>query len=86
MVDQYIHFEVKHLYVDAQPPQLKYKFTSPNQMIMLYRSSLPLADLAEGLIRGCIDFYQEKITLHRDNLSVKKGAKCKFTLTKLEAI
>ena len=35
---------------------------------MLYRSQHPFADLAEGLIRGCVEHFGEPIKVRREDL------------------
>ncbi|MDF1930095.1 hypothetical protein PGH45_08495 [Legionella pneumophila] len=49
---------------------------------MIYTSSRPLADFAEGLIRGCIKYHKENMTIVRENLPAKTGFKVRFVLTK----
>ncbi|HAT8152712.1 TPA: guanylate cyclase, partial [Legionella pneumophila] len=44
--------------------------------------SRSLADFAEGLIRGCINYHRENISIVRENLSAKTGFKVRFILTK----
>ncbi|MNY76012.1 hypothetical protein D3C86_2154630 [compost metagenome] len=51
---------------------------------MKYRSARPFADLAEGLIAGCINHYGEKIDVTREDLSDSAGTAAWFTLTKQE--
>jgi len=81
-VETYIHTEVKKFYKDAQLPHFACTQVSPDQFIMVYTSSRPLTDLAEGLISGCIKYHQEDITISREDIAVKHGAKAKFTLTR----
>jgi len=49
---------------------------------MLYRSSRPLADLAEGLIAGCIAHFGEPILMSRDNSANSHETYVRFVLTK----
>jgi len=81
-VEPCIHMEVKKFYIDADLPHFQSTALSPDKFVMLYTSSRPLADLAEGLIKGCIDYHQENIEVRREDIPVNKGAKAKFTLTK----
>ncbi|MFC5469760.1 heme NO-binding domain-containing protein [Cohnella suwonensis] len=78
-VDNYIHVEVRKLYPDAELPAFEYEASEPGSMAMIYRSSRPFADLAEGLILGCIQYYGENIEVKRDNLS--EGNAARFILT-----
>ena len=45
---------------------------------MLVRSPRGLADLAEGLIRGCAAHYREPIELEREDLSAGRGQNVRF--------
>lgn len=81
-LDKKIHVEVKKLYPDAELPRFAHRMGGPGKMILTYRSRRPLADLAEGLIRGCIHHYDEPIVLAREDLPVQEGAHTCFTLTR----
>ncbi len=86
IIETHIHVEVKKFYTDADLPHFQCQLKSPEKFIMIYQSSRPLADLAEGLIRGCIQFYQENIILSRKDLVVKNAYKSKFILIKSKFI
>lgn len=62
-VHDYIHVEVKKLYPEAVLPQFETCRHNADSLTMIYKSRCPFADLAEGLICGCIDFYKEQIDL-----------------------
>jgi hypothetical protein len=47
---------------------------------MNYRSTRPLADLAEGLIRGCIEYCGDPIRIHRADLPGTPGTATRFVL------
>lgn len=81
-VDSYIHVEVRKLYPGAELPAFEYDTSTPGTLIMTYRSSRPFADLAEGLIGGCIQHYGEQIQVARDNLD--NGTAARFILTEAE--
>jgi hypothetical protein len=51
-INTYVHDEVQKLYHDAQFPHFDVERASADRMALVYRSARPLADLAEGLIRG----------------------------------
>jgi hypothetical protein len=51
--------------------------------VFVYRSKRPFADLAEGLIRGCIRYFNEEIDLTREDLPSDGGAHTRFTLVKI---
>jgi hypothetical protein len=67
-VESYVHLEVKKLYPDAELPTFSCVFPSPDRLDMTYRSARNLPDLAEGLIRGCIEHYKETLEIKRETL------------------
>lgn len=83
-VDSYIHVEVRKLYPDAELPGFEYETPEPGTLKMFYRSSRPFADLAEGLISGCIGHYGEHIKVMREDISDGAGTGACFTLKKQE--
>ncbi|MCW1968468.1 MAG: heme NO-binding domain-containing protein [Anaerolineae bacterium] len=80
-VDNYIHMEVRKLYTDAELPRVIYENTADGKMRLIYRSARPFADVAEGLIRGCIKHYNEPIEVARDE-STPDGKNAVFILTR----
>ncbi len=71
-VDDVIHVEVRKLYPDAELPSLPCTRPAPDQLELLYSSPRGFADLAAGLIDGCIAHYREPITVTRTDLE-KEG-------------
>ncbi len=67
-IENHIHVEVKKLYPDAELPRFEIHRPDSNQMEMVYRSERGLADLAEGLLNGCIEYFDESISLHREDI------------------
>ena len=65
LIDSYIHVEVRKLYEDAELPRVIYHTFADGTVQLTYRSARPFADVAEGLIRGCIAHYGEEIRLRR---------------------
>lgn len=82
-VDQHIHVEVLKLYPDAELPRFECTTLSPTSMAMEYRSNHPFESLAEGLILGCAEYFNEKINIERQKLAPKNGKNnvVLFTLT-----
>ena len=64
-IDNHIHAEVRKLYPNAAPPSFEFLSEKPGVAKLIYRSNRPFADLAEGLILGCADYFGEKIALDR---------------------
>lgn len=81
-VHNYIHVEVKKLYPDAVLPEFKTKRREDETFIMIYTSHCPFADFAEGLIKGCIDFYGEDISISFTNHDTEDMFSRVFTLIK----
>ena len=71
-IDGVIHVEVRKLYPDAELPTLPCERIAPNQLVLLYSSPRGFADLAAGLIDGCIAHYKEPIKVERTDLE-KEG-------------
>jgi len=81
-VHGYIHVEVKKLYPDAQLPEFKTTLVDDQTLVMTYISKCPFADFAAGLMAGCIDFYQEKITVTYEDKNTDTHYSRIFRLTK----
>ncbi|MDQ3583143.1 MAG: heme NO-binding domain-containing protein [Pseudomonadota bacterium] len=81
-IDGYIHVEVLKLYPDAELPRFECDTSETGRLTMIYRSTRGFADLAEGLMQGCIDHYGENITIQREDLSGGSGTCVRFLLTK----
>jgi hypothetical protein len=82
-IENYIHVEVKKLYSDAELPRFEFKQLDAKRLELTYRSNRPFADLAEGLMLGCIAHFKEKIDVQREDLSGPPAETCaRFTLTK----
>lgn len=79
-VDSYVHVEVHKLYPEAELPRFHSHRTDDNQLILDYESGRPFADLAQGLIEGCISHYGVPITLHRENLETGSRTRSRFVL------
>lgn len=71
-IDSVIHAEVRKLYPDAELPALPCTRLSDNEIELMYSSPRGLADLAAGLIDGCIAYYKEPIKVTRADLE-KEG-------------
>src|SRR5262245_41296248 len=56
-----IHGEVQKLYPDAEFPRFEVARTDGGGLELGYRSPSGLADFAEGLLLGCIEYFGEPI-------------------------
>ena len=78
-IENVIHAEVRKLYPDAELPSFDVE-ASPGKLVMTYISTHPFADLAHGLIEGCVAHFGENITITRDSVEGIPGAQARFTL------
>lgn len=70
-IDDVIHVEVRKLYPDAELPKLACERPAAGELVLLYSSPRGFADLAAGLIDGCIAHFQESITVTRTDLPME---------------
>ncbi|QDQ27388.1 hypothetical protein FNU76_14045 [Chitinimonas arctica] len=68
-IENHIHVEVRKLYPEAELPTFFCERPAPDQLSLLYSSPRGFADLAEGLIQGCIAHFSESIALSRVDLA-----------------
>jgi hypothetical protein len=67
-IETYVHAELQQLYPDAQFPVFECERLGDLRLQMTYRSRRRLADLAHGLIEGCITHFAEEIAVQREDL------------------
>lgn len=79
-VDTYVHVEVHKLYPEAELPRFDSQREGDNRLTLDYDSARPFADLAQGLIEGCISYYGVPINLIRENLETGKRTRSRFVL------
>lgn len=79
-VDHVIHLEVRKLYPDAELPKFEMHRLSPDVYELQYSSQRPLADLAEGLILACIEYFDDSIDVKRTDLANIDGTNASFEL------
>lgn len=84
-VDDYIHFEVRKLYPDAELPTITATQTGDDTMDVIYQSPRCMAKLALGLIDGCITHFKETISVSEADRSAGAGATVAFTLRRQHA-
>ena len=72
-LDTFVHGELLKLYDDVQFPQMHCERPAPGRVEITYRSPRRLADLAEGLMRGCIAHFGDAIELERTDLASAGG-------------
>jgi len=62
-VEEYIHVEVKKLYPEAKPPKFDLISISEYEMTLDYISARCLSYVCFGLIKGCAEYFNEKINI-----------------------
>ena len=81
-VDRYIHVEVKKIYPDAELPKFEISKLSENKIEMVYGSDRKMADLAEGLIIGAFNYFNEKAIITQQPVE-ESGKQVKFIIEKV---
>ena len=79
-IEEHVHVEVRKLYPDAELPTFETSRPNNDTMVMVYQSRRPFADLAYGLIGGCIAHYDEPVDVHMEDLSGQGRTHVRFTL------
>ncbi|WP_299495367.1 heme NO-binding domain-containing protein [uncultured Shewanella sp.] len=82
-VETYIHHEAQKLYPNATMPTFDFIFISSNQLIMDYISPRCLGYICFGLLKGCAEYFQEKINITLQLMN-ESGSHVRFNLTKIE--
>src|SRR5262245_3661714 len=80
-IETYVHGEVSKLYPDAEFPSFEVHPSAAGRLELVYRSRRPFADLAEGMIRGCIAWFGDRVELARQDLDAGDGHAARFTLS-----
>ncbi len=68
-VHGHIHVEVRKLYPDAELPVFSHTRREDGQLELTYSSTRPFADLAEGLIKGCLEHFGGDYSLRREDIT-----------------
>lgn len=80
-IENVIHADVRKLYPDAELPTFEVE-QSPGSLTLTYFSDHPFADLAHGLIEGCVAHFGENIEVRRETVAGLHGAQARFHLTR----
>ncbi len=81
-VDEHIHVEVRKLYPDAELPRFDVEHQDDHRMVIVYRSSRPFADLAEGLMEATAAHFGDTITVQRSEIETAEGTAVRFELAR----
>lgn len=82
-VESIIHRDVRMLYPSAELPSIVCERRGSDILVVDYASERPFADLARGLIEGCLAHYGERAEIREEE---QDGARRRrFVLTRLAA-
>ncbi len=79
-VEEVIHSEVRKLNPEAELPSFRFPATDEGCFDVEYESTRPFADLAHGLIEGCIQHFGESFEVSRRELDGEPGTHVLFSL------
>lgn len=83
VIESVIHRDVRKIYSNAELPQFDILARRGNEYIhMEYSSSRPFADLAEGLVKGCLAHYGEesRSSIEREDIT-PDGTRTRFKIS-----
>lgn len=81
-IENVIHKEVEKLYSNPNLPSLHCQQLDNKTLKMKYESPRKLCHLAEGLIEGAAEHYQEKYLLKHDKCMHKGDDYCEFIISR----
>jgi hypothetical protein len=76
-----IHPEVRKLYPGADTPDFDFDTTSPEVLVVGYRSKHKLCSLAEGFIEGAAEHYGEAVSIQHPLCLHRGDASCRLELS-----
>ena len=79
-IDDHIHVNVLKLYPDAELPKFSAELQTPNKLELIYQSTRGLADLAHGLLEGCLKFFNEEAEISQEDLSGGQATHVRFMI------
>jgi predicted hydrocarbon binding protein len=83
-VEEVIHKEVRKLYDNTSLPSIESEQVSEKTLRLHYRSERKLCFLAEGLIQGAAQYFDEPISLHHSACMHHGAEACILEVTKNE--
>jgi len=78
-VEDHIHPEVLKLYPDAELPKFDIQSNDESGLIMVYHSKRQMGNFALGLIKGCLEYFEEHADILMENLNDDASA-VRFTI------
>lgn len=83
-IEDRVHVEVRKLYPDAELPTFETVRDGQRSLTMIYRSQHPFADLAEGLIEGCLEHYGVRAQIEKVSHAENTGTHVDFHITRMD--
>ena len=80
-VNDIVHPEVQKLYPGAGTPMFRFDTSSPETLVMEYRSERQLCAFAEGLLHGAADHFGEQLTIERPSCRKHGDDRCVLVVT-----
>ena len=81
-VESFVHIEVNKLYPDAELPSFAFARKSDDVLEMIYSSPRNMPDLAEGLVLGAGEYFNERLSVERRALNENPPAEL-FIITRI---
>ena len=81
-VEDHVHAETRKLYPEAVTPVIDCQAVDADNCVIHYRSPRGLADVAEGLLIGCMKHFGETFMIEREDLSGGQSTEVRFTLSR----
>ncbi|MEO1336183.1 MAG: heme NO-binding domain-containing protein [Myxococcota bacterium] len=78
-LEQHVHAEVRKLYPDAEVPHFAIERPGHDRLVLTYRSSRAIPDLAHGLLLGAAKRFSQCIEIERETL-VEDGSCVRFRM------
>ncbi len=79
-LNQVIHPEVRKIYPGADVPVFDFDLSTPDAIVMEYRSARRLCSFAAGLIRGAAERYGEQVALEHPKCASRGDESCLFKI------
>lgn len=80
-VESHIHPEVLKLYPDAELPSFDIESKGDGQLVMIYKSRRKMGAFALGLIKGCLDHFNEDAEILMEKLN-EDATRVRFTISR----
>lgn len=79
--EEAIHEVLRRAGTKTNPPELRCRRPSPQEVIVTYASPRKMCALAKGIAKGVAEHYGERITITEPTCMLKGGAACELIIT-----